>query len=154
MEKTITKVYVDNEGFVVFVCSNCNLIQKQEAKTYGGVKGPIQIQCTCGNVYDVEIEFRKFYRKGIRVDGLYFGITNPKIWGKMVLKNVSMQGCGFETMGVNPLQPGDSIRIEFQLNDAKRSVIKKQAAVRSIFKKYVGCQFQDLPNAMDADLGF
>ncbi|HOG11893.1 MAG TPA: hypothetical protein PLR47_02785, partial [Smithellaceae bacterium] len=102
MEKTITKVYVDNEGFVVFVCSKCNLIQKQEAKTYGGAKGPIQVQCTCGNVYDVEIEFRKFYRKGIRVDGLYFGVTNPKIWGKMVLKNVSMQGCGFETMGANP----------------------------------------------------
>ena len=155
MEKTITKAYVDDKGFVLLVCSNCNTIQQQEAKSYGGAKGPISITCgNCGYVYDVEIEFRKFYRKGIRVDGLYFGVSNPKIWGKMVLKNVSMQGCGFETMGANPFQPGDLIKIEFQLNDAKRSVIKKQAAVRSTFKKYVGCQFQDLPNAMDADLGF
>ena len=70
MEKTITKAYVDDKGFVLLVCSNCNTIQQQEAKSYGGAKGPISITCgNCGNVYDVEIEFRKFYRKGIRVDG-------------------------------------------------------------------------------------
>ena len=154
MEQTVTKVYVDANGFVMLVCSNCNLIQQKEAKSYGGSKGPVQVQCTCGNVYDVEIEFRKFFRKGTRLDGIYVGVSNSKIWGKMILKNISMQGCGFETMGTNPLHPDELIKLEFHLNDAKNSLIKKNAFVRSMYKKYVGCQFQELPNAFDADLGF
>ncbi|GAB6272419.1 hypothetical protein KN63_01060 [Smithella sp. F21] len=154
MEQTVMKVYVDANGFVQFACPNCNKMQQEQAKAYQDTKGPVSIQCDCGNVYPVEIEFRKFHRKGTRLDGIYVGVSNPKIWGKMILKNISMQGCGFETMGINPLQPDELIKVEFHLNDAKQSLIKKNAFVRSVFKKYVGCQFQERPNAFDADLGF
>ncbi|MEN6374450.1 MAG: PilZ domain-containing protein [Smithella sp.] len=154
MESNIKKIYVDANGLVTLICPNCDLVQKEQAQVYMGTKGPVKIQCKCGNIYDVEIEFRGLFRKEIGLDGIYLTVSNPKNWGKMIVKNLSIQGCKFETLTANLLNPDEEINIEFYLNNAKNSLIKKSAVVRYVNKKYIGCEFKKLPGAFDPDLGF
>lgn len=154
MESTVMKVYVDAEGAVLHSCPNCNKMRQEQAKLYQGVRPPVKIQCNCGNVYDIEVEFRKFYRKGTTLDGIYVNASNSSIWGKMTLKNISLQGCGFETQKKNLLKPDEEIKIEFHLNNAQNSLIKKRAVVRSVDNNYVGCQFKEIPGSLDPELGF
>lgn len=154
MVSTVKKVYVDADGLVLFVCPNCGEVQKEQAQVYKNTKGgPINIQCKCGNTYEVEIEFRKLFRKEAKLDGIYSTESNSDNWQKIIVKNISIQGCGFETLKPNLLKPDEEIKIEFKLNNAKKSLIRRRAIVRSICKNYIGCEFIELP-ALDADLGF
>lgn len=155
MGSTVKKVYVNANGLVLFICPNCGDVQKAEAQEYKNAKGrPINIQCKCGNTYEVEVEFRKLFRKEAKLGGMYSTESNSGNWQKMIIKNISMQGCGFEILKPNLLKPDEEIRIEFKLNDAKKSLIRKRAIVRSICKNYIGCEFKELPGALDPDLGF
>jgi PilZ domain. len=149
-----TKVYVDFKGIVIFVCPNCGDLQKENAETYKNVAGPIKIQCKCGNTYDVQIEFRTSYRKEATLEGRYSTLSNPGKWARIIIKNLSFEGCGFETMAANMLHSDEEIRVEFKLDDIKNSQIKKRAVVRSVQGPYVGCKFKELPGAFDPDLGF
>lgn len=154
MENTIKKVYVGANGLATFICLNCGEVQKEQAQVYMGTKGPVKIQCKCGNDFDVEIEFRGLYRKGTGLDGIYLNVSNPNNWGKMIVKNLSMQGCKFETLTANLLNPEEEIKIEFYLNNAKNSLIRKRAIVRYVNKRYIGCEFKELPGALNPDLGY
>lgn len=154
MENTIKKVYVDANGLVTFICLDCGEVQKRQAQEYMGAKAPVKVQCKCGNSYDVEIEFRGLYRKEIGLDGIYLNVSNPNNWGKMIVKNLSMQGCKFETLTANLLNPDEEIKIEFYLNNTKNSQIRKRAIIRYVNKRHVGCEFEAFPGALDPDLGY
>jgi hypothetical protein len=154
MENTIKKTYVDTNGIAVLVCQKCGAVKREQAHAYKDVKGPVKIECPCGNIYEVSIEFRKFYRKDVKLYGAYSTPADPGRWQDLIVKNISMQGCGFETVKPNLLDPDQEINIEFELDDAKQSLIKKRAVVCSVYKKYVGCKYIELPGAIDQDYGF
>jgi len=153
MGNTVKKVYVDANGLVLFVCPNCGEVQKEQAQVYKDTKGPISIQCKCGNSYEVEVEFRKLFRKEAKLDGVYSTESNSGNWQRMIVENISMLGCGFETLKPNTLKRDEEIKIEFKLNNAKKSLIRRRAIVRSIYKNHIGCEFIGSP-ALDPDLGF
>jgi hypothetical protein len=153
-ETGIKKLYVAADGTVTFICPKCGAAKKESVYQYKGQKDPIAINCTCSNIYEVQLEFRQFYRKETHIAGLYIRSAHAVGWGKMVIKNLSMRGCGFEILEISTLVPGEEIKIEFVLDERSRSVIKKKAIVREVRGLYIGCQFTDLPGAYDADLGF
>lgn len=158
MESTTMKAYADENGLVTFVCQDCARVQKEQAQAYKGVKMPVRIQCKCGNVYEVEIEFRKFYRKETNLEGIYSTAQKSSDWGRnwgnIIVIDLTMQGCKFETLKANLLNPYEEIEIEFYLKNDKNSLIKKRALVRYISQNYVGCEFIELPGSQDPDLGF
>ncbi|MBN1663397.1 MAG: PilZ domain-containing protein [Deltaproteobacteria bacterium] len=154
IENSVKKIYADLNGTATFVCPHCGNVRKEQAALYKDVKGPIAIECNCGQTYSVQVEFRKFYRKETRLEGIYATASSPSDWIKVTVKNVSLEGCGFETVGKDMLQKGVEIKLEFKLDDAKRSLIRKRALVLSVFGRYVGCKFKELPGAFDPDLGF
>jgi hypothetical protein len=150
----IKKLYVAADGTATFICPKCGLARKETVQQYRDNKGPIKINCTCSNIYEVQLEFRKFYRKETHIDGLYIRSSRAGDWGKMVVKNLSMGGCGFETMRASTLVRGEEIKIEFVLDDRKGATIKKKAIVTYIAVNYIGCRFSEPPGSYDADLGF
>ena len=152
MENAGKKVYAAAGGLVTLVCGKCGAVRTERAEQYRNVRGPVEIQCPCGNVYPVEIELRQSYRKETRLEGIY---TLPSgAWGKIVVKNISRQGCGFETLPGNPLPPAEEIKIKFQLDDTRNSPIIKRVLVRCRRRNYVGGEFLDPPGSFDPDLGF
>lgn len=154
MESNRRKVYADANGFVMFACPNCGKVQKEQAQTYKGFKGPIKIPCKCGNSYEAEIEFRKSFRKETHLDGIYITASNPGNWIKIIVRDLSMHGCKFETLNANPLKPDEEINIEFRLKNAKNSIIRKKAIIRYVNKNFAGCKFKEQAGDFDPDLGF
>lgn len=150
----VKKVFTDNRGMVVFNCPYCGKSQKNQAEPYREIEGPLRIECDCGKTYDVKIEFRGAFRKETHLEGLFSNVSLPGTWMKMTVRNLSFDGCSFETLGSHPLRPGDEIRIEFTLDNVKKTKIKKAAVVRSVKGLTVGCQFKQSTEAFDPDLGF
>lgn len=154
MDNSIKKIYADASGAVTFVCQKCGDVRKEDAETYKHIWGPIKIQCKCGNAYNVQVEFRKFYRKDTKLPGIFSMLSTPKSWERMIVKNLSLEGCRFETMTAVMPKQGDQINVEFKLDDFNNSLIRKKAVVLSVYENYVGCKFRTLPDGYDPDLGF
>jgi predicted RNA-binding Zn-ribbon protein involved in translation (DUF1610 family) len=150
----IKKLYVTADGTVTFICPKCGDARKESVQQYKEHTDPIKINCTCSNIYEVQLEFRKFYRKETRLDGLYFRSSHPDDWGKMVVRNLSVEGCGFETMKKNNLGAGEEIKVEFTLDDHRNSMIRQKAVVLVSEGNFVGCRFSRPPNLVDPDLAF
>ena len=102
----------------------------------------------------VEHESRQFYRKNTFLEGMYKKLSPPGASEKIMVTNVSATGCRFEASASHKLQPGDRIGVTFTLNDARGTIIRKEATVKVIDGRYVGCQFLMLPGTFDPDLGF
>jgi hypothetical protein len=153
-ETEIKKLYVSPDGMVTFICPKCGNARKESVLQYKDSKVPVKVDCICTNVYEVKLEFRKFYRKETNLVGFYVRSSQSKDWGKMVVKNLSMGGCGAETSKTCTLVRGEEINLEFTLDDRKRSKIKKKAVVVALKEQYIGCRFCASPGSFDADLGF
>jgi hypothetical protein len=153
-DTSIKKIYMHPDGTVTFICPKCNSARRESAEQYKYHKGSLRIECTCTNIYEVQLEFRKFYRKETRLDGLYFRSSHPDDWGKMVVRNLSVEGCGFETMKKNNLVAGEEIKVEFTLDDHRNSMIRQKAVVLVSEGNFVGCRFSRPPNLVDPDLAF
>jgi hypothetical protein len=71
----------------------------------------------------------------------------------MIVKDVSMGGIGFETVGGSRIAKGHKLEVTFTLDDTHSSVIKKQVEVRIVRDKFVGCEFVHA-HQYDKALGF
>jgi len=152
-EDAVKTFYVES-GTVTFICPKCNESQRESAEQYKDQTGTIKVECKCKNVYEVRLEFRKSYRKETSLDGLYFRTVQSGEWGKMIVRDLSLGGCKFETMKAHLLERGEAIKIEFVLDDARRATIKKRAVVFDIDGRSIGCKFSDPPGYIDSELGF
>ena len=153
-ETTIKKLYVDPAGMVTFICPKCGESRKESAEQYKEYKGSVKIECRCTNVYEVQLEFRKSFRKETFLDGLYYRTSHSGDWGKMVVRDLSLGGCRFETSKANLLDLGEEIKIEFVLDDSRNSNIRKNAVVSDIEGRFVGCKFSDPPGSINSEIGF
>jgi len=102
----------------------------------------------------VQAESRQFYRKDTYLEGLYKRSAPPATSGKIVVTNLSMHGCRFDAPLSHNLQPGDRVGLAFSLDNARGTLIRKEAFVRQISGHSIGCEFIVLPDTFDPDLGF
>jgi predicted RNA-binding Zn-ribbon protein involved in translation (DUF1610 family) len=153
-ETAIKKLYVDKDGIVTFVCPKCGESRKESMAQYKDQTGTIKLECKCTNICEIQLEFRKTFRKETSLDGLYFRTSHPGDWGKMFVRDLSLGGCRFETMKAHLLDPGEEIKLEFVLDDVRRSTIRKNAVVFDIAGRNIGCKFSDPPGSIDSELGF
>ena len=151
---TIKKLYVDDAGMVTFLCPKCGDPRKQSVEKYRDVTGLTKMSCTCGYVSEVKLEFRKFFRKDTELEGLYYRTIPEGHWAKMVVKNVSILGCRFEMRRRELLGEGEEIKLQFTLDNPRRSIIRKKAIVSEVEGSNVGCKFVDYPGYIDSELGF
>jgi hypothetical protein len=149
----IQKVYVARDNSAVITCPNCDRVKNTQVERFRGARHVIRAKCTCGHVFSVSLEFRKSYRKEIKLAGDFVYLPQGRSGGKMTVTNVSMSGLGARVIGSHNLAPGVEIEVRFNLDDAHSSEIKKRAVVRLVNGSYIGCEFLDKDNC-DKALGF
>ena len=155
LTETATELlHVDNDGKVTFICKKCGESRRESGAKYKYHTGSIKIECKCKNVCEVWLEFRQSFRRETSLDGVHFRTSHPDDCRKMIVRNLSLGGCRFETKKECTLVPGEEILVEFVLDDRKGSTIKKKAVVIYVQGYNVGCKFSTLPGSIDSELGF
>jgi len=150
---TIQKVYVNQEGFAVLKCPVCEATKIWKVQDFKGERHIIKVRCKCQNIFTVNLEFRKNYRKATKLTGDFFGVSKEGIRGKMLILNISKGGIGAQVLGMNNNQVGDELKVRFTLNDQHSSLIEKRVVVRLVKQNYLGCEFLDV-DIHDKALGF
>ncbi|ETX06831.1 PilZ domain-containing protein [Candidatus Entotheonella palauensis] len=89
-------------------------------------------------------ERRRDFRKPTNLMGVYWHTLDKQQNGAMVVENISTGGCGLHILTPHHLKRGDTLRLEFKLDDACESFIRIHGQLRWVLYNTVGVQFQSL----------
>jgi hypothetical protein len=147
-------VFVNSENKAIFTCPKCTKAKTVDISKLDIEKKKlnIRVKCTCGHIYPVVLERRKFYRKKTSLPGVFISEQNMKEFS-MTVTNISRFGLEFNSSESEKLKVGDRIGVEFRLDDKSRSLIRKKIIIRKIEGKTVGAEFS-FPDEYDKTLGF
>ena len=147
-------IHIRDNTAATLVCPACGLVRQIAVAKFRNDRHTLAIRCRCGHVYSVLLDFRRHFRKPTSLAGTYVS-RDPAGPGGGVIRilNISRSGVGFTVSGRHRILPGQELQIEFQLTDRNRTVIKKQAVVRTVQENTVGCEFL-CAGELDKALGF
>ena len=104
--------------------------------------------------FTVQLDFRRNFRKQTSLHGTYEVLSKGAHGGGIIhITNISRGGLGFTVSGLHDIQKGQLVQVEFQLNDKKKTVLNKQAVIRTVNKNSIGCEFRYNTDT-DKALGF
>ncbi|PIP39203.1 MAG: hypothetical protein COX19_08365 [Desulfobacterales bacterium CG23_combo_of_CG06-09_8_20_14_all_51_8] len=153
------KIYVNEDNTGTFVCPKCQKTSVKDLSRYMAQKTAVRLKarCACGHAYEVFLEKRKKFRKPANLPGSYRSSaidSGPRdTAGSMIVKDLSYSGLRIE-VGAPPLfTVGDSLYVEFRLDDTRQSQVRKKVIVKNIEGLCVGLAFASLQNN-DSALGF
>jgi hypothetical protein len=152
-EEEVTKVYVNQEGVAVIKCPACELVKTTKVVNFKGSRHVLNVKCTCKNVFLVNLEFRKAWRKEIKLPGDYILLPEKILRGRMMVVNISKTGVGLQIIGAHRLKAGEKLQVSFILDDNHGSTIDKKVVIRLVKGSSVGCEFLEA-TSHDRALGF
>lgn len=148
------KAFVRADDTVTIVCPACNMPKNVSVGAYKDKSHYLKVRCPCNTVFRVHLDFRQFYRKPTDLPGIYKTIKPAGHGGGSIhIKNISQGGLGFTISGVNTIEKGHRLMITFQLDDKKKTPLKKEVEVQSVTDNFVGCRFVS-GQAYEKEIGF
>lgn len=146
------KVYVDknNEAFVI--CPECGFEKNVDATNFRNMKNEVKGKCKCSKGFDFTLEYRKHYRKEVKLPGEYV-VQKSGEKGEVIIRELSMSGIQFECMRPHRISTDDILDVKFKLNNPLRSEIRRLAKVIWVKNRNVGAKFAET-QFYEKDIGF
>ncbi len=145
-------VYVDDTNQATIICPKCGFSKSIDTTNFKNTQKGVKAKCRCGEVFRFTIEFRKNYRKNVRLPGEYI-IKGTREKGGILVKDLSLRGIRFETLRPHQISTDDTLEVKFKIDNPKRSEIHKQYKVIWVRDRIVGAHCSD-PNFYGQELGF
>ena len=146
--------FVNKENYAAFACPHCQRTHRVPVAAQKGVNHKLVANCKCQNRFQVNLNYRQFYRKEVNLDG---EVQNATIgsgdWHQMVVADLSLSGLRFKTVGPTDIKIGHRLQVRFTLDDQQENKIEKEARVVHIRGDYFGCEFLNLAY-QEKELGF
>ena len=148
----MTTFYVDDAAQVTVICPNCGYAKQIDTKKYKEIQKKLKAKCKCGEVFTFTIEFRKCYRKNVRLPGEY-RVPESKESGEFTIEDLSLSGVQFVTLNRHRMEMNNIVTLKFRLNNSARTEIERSAKVMWIKGNNVGAKFIG-PKSFERDLAF
>jgi hypothetical protein len=170
------KIYIGKNNLVTILCPRCGKGSEIDTTPYIRSKSSARItlkfkcpscdcghksckdckesNCTNGNTNVFQLERRKFFRKEVGLAGILFDRDGNK--HPIRILDLSRTGVKMTRLSTRPITVGQHLVIEFTLDDAKQSQIKKEIIIRSTEDKLVAGEFTDIESYSHDDkmIGF
>jgi predicted RNA-binding Zn-ribbon protein involved in translation (DUF1610 family) len=151
------KVFITSNNTATFVCPKCGNTSVVNVTKYASTDKRVTVncRCICGHDFKVSLEKRRQYRKSTDLPGEYSyrrpdGDTDK---GVMRVVDISSNGLKLKLNVERRFNGGEKLRVEFHLDDRRRTYIEKEVIVRNVKKNLVGTSFAPTEGD-DPALGF
>jgi len=145
------KVYVDNTNQVKIICPKCELEKLINVFKFKDTHKRLKAKCRCGEVFRLTLEYRKYYRKKVRLHGEYF-VQGKDEKGEINIEDISLGGIRFASLKPHYISRNDTVELKFTLDNPMRTEIHTSVKIKWIIDRNVGGQFFD-PKSLEKDLG-
>jgi hypothetical protein len=153
----VEKVFITSNNMATFVCPQCGNVTTANVSKFATINKRITVKCNCncGNRFSVALEKRRQYRKTTDLPGMYYYrmADGEEDKGIMRVVDISSTGIKLRLNVERDIPLGELLRVEFHLDDKRRTFMEKRVIVRNVKKNLVGTSFA--PNeGDDPNLGF
>jgi len=150
--RSMEKVYVDHTNQVNVTCPNCGLEKKKNVFKFKDTHKGLKARCKCGEVFRFTLDFRKYFRKNVRLSGEYFFQEKDET-GEMHIEDISMAGISFSTPDPHNFHKNDTVELTFTIDNPTRTNIRQLAKIMWINDRSVGARFND-PKSLSREFEF
>jgi hypothetical protein len=151
------KAFIDGEGKAVIKCPECHEVRRVDVTGYAKLERFVRfnVKCPCSHTYKVVLERREYFRRQVQLTGMCL-IQNGAQGVDVYIRDLSRKGLRIELMKDAEITLGEKVMVEFRLDDEKRTLIRKDAVVRSMRGFHIGLEFFSIDphNVYDKALGF
>jgi len=145
-------VYVNDANRASIICPKCGFTKEIDMTNFKNAQKSLKGKCRCGEVFGFTIEFRKNYRKKVRLAGEY-RIKGKEKKGEIIVEDLSRNGIRFVNLGLHQISIDDTLEIKFELDNQMRSEINTLVQVVWVKDQMVGAKFSG-PKSFKSELGF
>lgn len=140
MEQKILIDYIDTAKFV---CPECHREKIMQLSQYNIMRKntKVRCKCRCGFSYMVVLTKKNESTQEIQLHGTFISREKVKCSGKMIIEKLNSKGLMLRTTMEQSLLPGIKVFLEFVLDDAKQSIVKKEVVVKAHQGKYLSAEF-------------
>lgn len=124
--------YIQGQGLRPF-CPKQQLIQARKIYSF------FSMDHTVSN-----LEKRRYFRKRVNLTGECHNYRTGAT-GHILIEDVSINGMKFKALGLDGNEVGDRLHLSFTLDNARKSLIKREVRIRHVNKNHVGVQYLDSP---------
>jgi hypothetical protein len=146
------KFYVDENNQANIICYKCGFEKSVDATNYRNTKNKVKGKCKCIEGFEFTLEYRKHYRKDVKLPGEYIAPKNGEK-GEIIIRELSLTGIQFESLKPHQISSDDTLEVTFKLDNPPRSKIRKPVKVMWVRDRSVGAQFSER-KLYEKDLGF
>ncbi|WP_373499246.1 PilZ domain-containing protein [Desulfococcus sp.] len=151
------KAFIDSEGKAIIKCPECHEVRLVDVKNYTKLDRHVRfkVKCSCTHAFKVLLERREYYRRAVDFDGTCL-LQGGTVQAEVKICDLSRKGMKVQLLKESPIAVGDKVMVEFRLDDEKKTLIRKDAVVRSIMGQFLGMEFFSIDphNVYDKALGF
>jgi len=146
------KIYVDDTNQATIICPKCLFEKNIDVTNFKDTHKRLKGKCRCGEVFRFSLEYRKHYRKKVRLSGKYF-VQGKDEKGEIIIEDISASGIRFASLKPHYISRNDTVELKFTLDNPMRTQIQKLVKIIWIIDRNVGAQYID-PKSLEKDLGF
>lgn len=145
------KIYADDSNQAKIICPKCALEKNIDVTNFRDTHKRLKAKCRCGEVFRLTLEFRKHFRKKVRLLGEYF-VQGKDERGEIIIEDISAGGIRFASLNPHYISRDDTVELKFTLDNQMRTEIHTSVKIKWIIDRNVGVQFFD-PKSLEKDLG-
>ncbi|MFH2093814.1 MAG: hypothetical protein ABIJ31_15750 [Pseudomonadota bacterium] len=136
-------IYIDCLDTAHFSCPKCHKEKIMQLSEYNIRRQRTQVncKCRCGHTYTVILEKTIESIHQTQLLGTFISKGSIRCSGKMIIKKLNSKGIMLQTNIEQNILPGLKLFLEFVLDDAKQSIVKKEVVVKAKKGKYLSAEF-------------
>ena len=133
-------VWVSDNNQARIICPKCKFSTNIDVTKLKSAQRTKKAKCKCGEIYQFTIDFRRQYRKDVRLPGEYV-IQGKKV--EIIIRDLSMSGIKFESFSPHQISTDDILEVRFRLNNSSKKEIRKKVQVIWVDGLSVGAQYTE-----------
>lgn len=145
-------VYVDDTNQASIICPECGFSKNVDITNFKSTQKRAKAKCGCGESFRFTFEFRKNFRKSVRLPGEYI-VKGSGEKGDVIIRDLSLTGIRFESLTSHQISTNDILEVKFKLDNSVRSEVHKPAKVVWLRDRTVAAHYIET-KLFEKDLGF
>jgi PilZ domain len=134
------KFYVDENNQARIVCHKCGINKNLDVTKFKDTHKRLKAKCRCGEVFRLILDFRRHYRKNVRLAGEYF-VQEKDEKGEILIEDISMTGINFATLKPHNFSKDDTVELKFTLDNPMKTRVQESVKIIRIIDRNVGAQY-------------
>ena len=134
------KFYVDENNQARIICDKCGINKNLDVTKFKDTHKRLKARCRCGEVFRLTLDFRRHYRKRVRLAGEYFFQAKNEN-GEILIEDISMTGINFSTLKSHNFSKDDTVELKFTLDNPMRTNVQEPAKIIRVIGRNVGAQY-------------